>query len=82
MNPAPWNYEVRQAVARAALNRQVTTSLIASTLLVGMVVLAFVIGGVVQESRAAGHFAGASEASLATPPPARGGAISVQMPVF
>ena len=82
MNPTSWNYEVLQAHARCALNREVTTALIASSLLAGFAALVLMIGAVVQESRAAGQSTGATEVSTSKQQPAQGGVLSVHMPVF
>jgi hypothetical protein len=82
MNTTPWNYDVAQAHARRALNREVTISLIASMLLAGFVAFAFMVGEAVQDSRAASEIIGASEFSVSKQQPERSGVLSAQMPAY
>jgi len=76
------NHEFLQAKARSALNRQLTKSLIASSLLAGFVALAFVLGAAVQESRAAGRTAAQPAGAISIPQPAQSGTLSARTLVF
>jgi hypothetical protein len=82
MNTTPWNYDVAQAHARRALNREMAVSLITSMLLTGFVAFAVIVAEAVQESRAASPIIGASEFSVSKQQPERSGVLSAQVPVF
>jgi len=82
MNTRPWNHDLVQAHARGALNREVTNSLIASSLLAGFVALAFLVGAAVQESRAAGRVAGHPGVAVSNPQPAQSGTLSARTLLF
>jgi formate/nitrite transporter FocA (FNT family) len=82
MNITPWNYDVAQAYARRAAIREVTSSLIASMVLVAVFAFAVIVGEAVQESRATSHIIGASEFSVSKQQPERSGVLSAHMPLF